>query len=206
MAEPATNSVAPAWAHGPAVSASMPPSTSSSVSGPIRARSRAILSSELSMKPLAAPSRVDRHAERLVGRDLGEAAGERGARVDRHPGPAARLADHLDRAVDVGGRLGVEGDGVRAGAGELGDLALGRVDHEVDVELGVEVAQRLHDDRPHRDRRDEVAVHDVDVDHRRARGEDLGDLGAQAPEVGGEDGRSDAVAHTVDGPHPSAAI
>ena len=59
--------------------------------------------------------------------------------------------------------------------------------------VDVEVAQRLDGDRAHRDRRDEVAVHDVDVDDRRAGGDHLRDLLAQPAEVGAEDRRSDAT-------------
>jgi hypothetical protein len=43
-------------------------------------------------------------------------------------------------------------------------VALGPLDHEVDVEQDVEVAQRLDRLGPHRQRRHEMAVHDVDVD------------------------------------------
>ena len=50
----------------------------------------------------------------------------------------------------------------------------------------------LDHQRAHRDRRDEVAVHHVDVDHRRAGVEHLLDLRAEAREVGRQDRRRDA--------------
>ena len=85
---------------------------------------------------------------------------------------------------------------VGAGLGERVDLALGPLDHQVHVEHRTgavdALAQRRDDDRPHRDRRDEVAVHDVDVDDPRAGVEHLLHLRAEAREVGGEDRRRDA--------------
>ena len=76
------------------------------------------------------------------------------------------------------------------------DVALRPVDHQVDVEhraRGVDLlGERLDDQRAHGDRRDEVAVHDVDVDDRRAGVEHVAHLLAQAGEVGGEDRGGDA--------------
>ena len=76
------------------------------------------------------------------------------------------------------------------------DLALGALDHQVDVDQragGVDLlGERVDRERAHRDRRHEVAVHDVDVDHARAGVEHLADLLAQAREVGGQDRGGDA--------------
>ena len=80
-AEPATNSVAPACAHAPAVLASTPPSTSSAGPAPISARRRSILPGLCGDERLAAPARVDRHAEREV-----EVRGDLGERPDRRGG------------------------------------------------------------------------------------------------------------------------
>ncbi len=105
--------------------------------------------------------------------------------------------DVLQRVVHVRRRLHVDGDVVRAGFGEVGDLALRALDHQVhvdersgDVDL---VGERLDDDRTHRDRRDEVAVHDVDVDDGRPGVEHGLDLLAEAREVRGEDRGGDPV-------------
>ena len=57
------------------------------------------------------------------------------------------------------------------------------------------LGDRLDDERAHRDRRDEVAVHHVDVDHARAGVEHGVDLLAEAAEVGGEDRGGDAFEH-----------
>ena len=70
--------------------------------------------------------------------------------------------------------------------------------------IDVEVAQRLDRARPHRQRRHEVAVHDVDVDHARAGGDDLVDLLAQPAEVRREDRRGDAGGSYLD-EHAAAA-
>ena len=84
----------------------------------------------------------------------------------------------------------------RAGLGERLDLALGPLDHQVHVERAPaswtgRAAPRRRSG-PIDDRRDEVAVHDVDVDDARAGVDDLVDLLARRREVGGEDRRGDA--------------
>ena len=80
--------------------------------------------------------------------------------------------------------------------GELGDLALGALDHQVHVDQRARavdaLGQRVDRERPHRDRRHEVAVHHVDVDHARPGVEHLADVLAQAREVGGQDRGGDA--------------
>ena len=90
---------------------------------------------------------------------------------------------------------------------EVGDVALGPLDHQVDVEDGLgrqRLAQRADDDRAEGDRRDEVAVHHVAVDEPRAGGHDLLDLRGQPREVGAEDRGRDAAArsdgHSIDPP------
>ena len=68
------------------------------------------------------------------------------------------------------------------------------LDHQVDVDGAARVVDlvgdRARDQRPDRDRRDEVAVHHVDVDHPRAGGHHLLDLRAEPREVGREDRRA----------------
>ena len=100
----------------------------------------------------------------------------RRARADDEPGLAAGVADLRQGVVDVRGRLDVDRDAVRAGLRELGDVALGALDHQVHVEVrlvGQRLAQRGDDHRPEGDRRDEVAVHDVAVDDAAALVHDL---------------------------------
>ena len=65
--------------------------------------------------------------------------------------PASRMSVH--RVVDVRRGLDVERHVVGAGLDEVGDVALGPLDHEVHVEErlgGQRLAQRADDDRPER--------------------------------------------------------
>ena len=175
----------------------MPPSTSTAASAPIeRAHARELVE-RVRDERLPAPAGVDGHAQReveLVG-DLGERA-DGGGRVDRHARARAGLADQVRGVGEVRRRLGVEGDRVRARLGELLDVALGTLDHQVHVEhrAGVVrgVRERRHDERADRDRRHEVPVHHVDVDHARSGLQHLLHLLAQPAEVGREDRRRDA--------------
>ena len=99
-------------------------------------------------------------------------------------------------------RLDVEGDRVGAGLDELAHVALGALDHQVHLEHRARLAhllgERRDDQRADRDRRDEMPVHHVDVDHPRARVEHLPHLLAQAAEVGRQDRRRD--------PHPAQQL
>ena len=82
------------------------------------------------------PSRVDAHAEREIERragDLDEGAG-RCAGAERRAGGAARLANRREHVVEMRRRLDVNRDAVRAGACDVGDLALGLLDHQVHID------------------------------------------------------------------------
>ena len=160
-AVPATNAVAPAAAHGPAVPASIPPSTSIATPGPSSARSRSSLPSEAGHERLPAPARVDGHAQQEVEVfEHLEAALDRRGRAEHEAGRAARLAHGLQRVVDVRRRLGVDADVVGAGLREVRDVTLGALDHQVDVDeraRGVDLLrQRVDDQRAHADRGHEV--------------------------------------------------
>ena len=92
----------------------------------------------------------------------------------------------------------MERDVVRPGLGELLDVTIGLLDHQVDVDRATRVVDEVRDrgrhQRPDRDGRDEVTVHHVDVDEARAGGHHLLDLRAEPREVGGEDRRGDPLA------------
>ena len=123
----------------------MPPSTSILASPTSGAQALDLVGRGLD-EGLAAPARVDGHAED----DVGEAAQlrdrlDRGAGVDRDAGQAAELADRVQGAVGVRRRLLVEGDRVGAGLGELLDLALGRLDHQVHVDHAAGVVDLVGD-------------------------------------------------------------
>ena len=147
---------------------------------------------------LAAPAGIHGHAEQQV--DLVDGVDDRlggRRRRQRQAGQAAGLTDGLERVVHVRRRLLVDRDDVGAGLGERLHLALGALNHQVDVEdrAGAVhlVGQRADDGGPERDRRHEVAVHDVAVDDPRAGVEHLGDLLAQVGEVGRQDRRRDPL-------------
>jgi hypothetical protein len=145
---------------------------------------------------LASPARVDAHQQAEID-DVGDRLDrlDRSAGVDHDPCRAAELADQLEPVVDVRSRLGVDGYDVGARFRERLDLPLRAVDHQVYVENRAaavdELAQRFDDERPDRDRGDEVTVHHVDVDHLRARVEDHRHVPAQVGEVRREDRRRD---------------
>jgi hypothetical protein len=99
----------------------------------------------------------------------------------------------------------VEGHAVRTRLDEVLNVALGLLDHEVDVEHGgrwERLAQRGDDHRAEGDRRDEVPVHDVAVDEPRAGGHDLLDLRREPGEVRAEDagGHPDQTGHSIEAP------
>ena len=98
----------------------------------------------------------------------------------------------LDRPVQFDGALDVNVQRIAAGPGEVVEVLVGVLDHQVDFQRQAgDRAQRLDDERPHADVGDELAVHDVHVDAVGAGAFGLLDLLAQAGEVGGEDGRGD---------------
>ena len=107
--------------------------------------------------------------------------------------PAARIAlqGRRDRLVD----LDVERDRVAAGVEVLVDVAAGLADHQVGVErdLGPR-PQRLDRLRAERQVRDEVGVHDVEVDAIRAGTGHAPNGVGEVAEVGVEDARGDARA------------
>ena len=146
---------------------------------------------------LAAEARVDRHEQDDV--DLVHhilQAVERGARVEDEARLAAAAAHELERAVDVAGRLRVEGDVVGARVGKVVDQLVDRRHHHVHVDrrLDAVVLERLADQRADGQVGHVVVVHHVEV-HRVSAGlEHVLDLLAQPRKVGREDGGRDAVA------------
>mmetsp|Transcript_38520 Transcript_38520/g.90418 ORF Transcript_38520/g.90418 Transcript_38520/m.90418 type:complete len:291 (+) Transcript_38520:52-924(+) len=143
---------------------------------------------------LPAEARVDGHEEDdvdLVHHVLAHA--EVGGGVEHETSLAPTLADEGEGAVDVVGRLRVEGDVRRAGRDEVGDDRVDRRNHEVNVDGRGDavVAERLAHHRADGEVRDVVVVHNVEVDHVRARREHRVNLSAELGEVGREDGGGD---------------
>ena len=181
-------------------SASMPPSTSISAFG-ASSRSRGDLRRRGRDEGLASPAGVDGHAEDDVGElgDLGCGAstGVPGLIASPARQPASRIAARVRwRCGSASAWIVIESAPALANSAIW---SLGPLDHQVDVDRAAGVVDlvgdRRRDQRADRDRRDEVAVHDVDVDHAGAGVDHLADLGAEAGEVGGEDrGRDPALA------------
>ena len=124
------------------------------------------------------------------------ASGVRG--IERDAGLLAEPADHLQRAVEMLGGLGVDGDDIGAGLGEGFEIEIDRLDHEMHVEHLLRARPDAFDEaRPEGDVRHEMAVHDIDMHPVAARFVDGADLLAEAGEIGREDGggNKDIPAH-----------
>ena len=102
--------------------------------------------------------------------------------------------------MEVRARFGMDGDDVGAGLGEGVEEGVDRRDHQMDVErLGRVRAERLHHRRADGDVRDEMAVHDVDVDPVGAGLVDRAHLLAEPREIGGQDrGGDEGCGHRPD--------
>ena len=89
-------------------------------------------------------------------------------------------------------RLGMDGQAIGAGGGEIGEIGVGRRDHQMDVEgLRRDMPDRLHHLRTEGNIRHEMAVHDVDVDDVAAGRHDVADRFAEPREIAGENGGED---------------
>jgi hypothetical protein len=90
---------------------------------------------------------------------------ERRPRLDRQAGERAGGAEVAGHLARVGAGLGVHRDVASAGLGVAGRPALGVLDHQVAIERhGAHPLDRLDDRQAEGQVRDEVRVHDVDVD------------------------------------------
>ena len=120
------------------VSAVMPPSTSSAACEPApveQGPDAPDLVGGCGQVRLAAVARVHRHDEHEI--DIVEhflEQRERGGRVERQPGQHAALPHGGEMALHVHRGLGMKGEDVGAGVGELGDVVLRVLHHEVHVE------------------------------------------------------------------------
>ena len=132
---------------------------------------------------------MDAHAEHDVdaARDRRDVCRLRlGVERDAHLQPV--LARDRDRRRHVVDRLVVERHAVAAGPRDLREVPRRVVDHQVAVDRGAldgvdERRDRLQHDRPHRDRLDEMAVADVEVEDARAGPQQHLDLLAEVREV-----------------------
>jgi hypothetical protein len=114
---------------------------------------------------LTRPARVDRHdVENIDLFQKGDRRIECRLRIYGKPGPHPEIPRPFEHGPWVGCRLEVPHDRGRTGFGELFRLLLRLGDHQVTLQRQIrDPAKSLHDDRSDGDGRDEVAVHDVDV-------------------------------------------
>ena len=138
---------------------------------------------------LAAESRLDRHDQENI-KASKELSGliEGGARLDGEARFLAGGAHGVQRDARIVVGLEVRGHGRNSGnAHELRDVAVGTLDHEMDIEREARVASgSFHDRLTEGNVRDEVPIHHVAMDPIGARGRHALDLIPQATEVTGE--------------------
>ena len=145
---------------------------------------------------LPAESRIDAHEQDDVELVLDKVGVfQRGGGVEHESRLAPAVLDELEAAIDVVGRLGVEGDVGCAGVYEVVDGGVNGGHHEVHVDGGRDavVAQGLADHGADGQVGNVVVVHDIEVDDVGAGLEHVVDLLAETGEVGGEDGGGDEV-------------
>ena len=141
---------------------------------------------------LTAEARVDRHQQHQV--DLVDDPVEhiqRRGRVEYDTGLAAALADQAQGPVQVTGGFRMDADQACAGFGKIGDDAVDRLDHQVDIDWcgNAVIAQGLAYQRPDGQIGDVVIVHDIKVHPVSTRLQREAGVFAQAGEIGGQDGR-----------------
>ncbi len=95
---------------------------------------------------------------------------QRRSGIEDQPGFAALVSYQTQRAIDVPARFRVEGYVGGARFREIGDDAIDRLDHQVDVDRRLDAifAKRFADERTDRQIRHEVIVHDIEMHDIRA--------------------------------------
>ncbi len=89
-------------------------------------------------------------------------------------------------------RLDVDGNGIRAGFEEAGQIMIGMLDHEMNIERELRQLAHRGDDRgPKGNVIHEMAIHDVEMHPVSARFFGAPDFGGELGEIRGEEGRSD---------------
>ena len=116
-------------------------------------------------------------------------------RVEGDTGLQPMLVSCANREGDVVDRLEVERHTVSARGSDRFEVFRRALDHQMHVDDPIRVVDqrrdRLQHDRAHRDRLDEVAVADVEVEDAATGGEQLVDLGAELREIRTVEGRFD---------------
>jgi len=116
-------------------------------------------------KFLAAEPGIDRHHEDIIHNVEHFCEGvDRGGGIDDDPRLCAMFFDVLQGAVQVYAGFLMHRDPVRTGLHEVGDELVGVLDHEMTIERQAgDFPQRSYDRRPDGEIRNEMAIHNVDV-------------------------------------------
>ncbi|VTR65137.1 hypothetical protein DESC_290207 [Desulfosarcina cetonica] len=100
-----------------------------------------------------------------------------GRRVEGHAGAGARFADQLNRAVQMGTGLLMDGDIIGPGSGEIGDIAFRGLDHQMDIDGQLCCpANRFEHQGPHRNVGHKASIHDIHMNPVRTGGLHRADL------------------------------
>src|SRR5437870_5487589 len=146
-------------------------------------------------KRLAAKTWVHRHDEKKI--ELGEIwleLGKRRGRIQGQTSPAAPAANLLQGFGNIvfRFRFNVDGDRVRSGVDKTGQVMIGMLDHEMDVERqSRELANSRDDSRSEGNVIDEMSVHDVAMNPIDSGFLNPTDFIGQSGKIGGQDGGRD---------------
>jgi hypothetical protein len=116
-------------------------------------------------KRLPAKSRIHAHDKDVVDqrKNLVECVDGRRRIYDNSWSTSMRL-DEVESTVEMDARFLMDRDPIGASLGERGNIFVGSFNHEMTIErYANDFAERDDDRRPDREIRDEVAIHDVDV-------------------------------------------
>ena len=134
---------------------------------------------------LAAEAGVDAHDKHVI-HDFDHVFEQRNGRrgIQHHTGARAMALDEAERAVEVPGGLVMHRNLVGARFDEDRRIGIGVRDHQVEIEGEAgDFTDGFYDRRPHREIGDEMAVHDVDVEHSGSAAFHLGDVLSEAGKV-----------------------
>ena len=154
---------------------------------------RADLREHFGQERLSAEAWVHRHDEDEI--EAIQNVSERVLRrvgIEGDAGGGPELSDPAQCSAEMGTRFDVHCDDVSTGVDEHLEKVVGIGDHEVNIDGSLcGGAHSLDDEGADRDVRNEVTVHDVDMNPISARGHDISNVVGQSTEVGGEDGGGD---------------
>ena len=115
---------------------------------------------------MTAEAGIDRHDQDQI--DLGENflnRTERGRGIQSHPCLHTSFLDRLYRAMEMWTGFHMHREIVRTSFGELGDEGVGVRYHEMDIERQLsDFSERRHDRRTDGQIRNEMPVHDIDME------------------------------------------